>query len=39
MLGVNDRYADTGPYEPLLSHLGLQGEQIAETVEKFIGHA
>jgi transketolase len=39
MLGVNDHYADTGPYEPLLSQLGLQGEQIAETVEKFIGHA
>jgi transketolase len=37
MIGVNDRYADTGPYEPLLSQLGLQGEQIAETVEKFLG--
>jgi transketolase len=37
MIGVNDRYADTGPYEALLSQLGLQGEQIAETVEQFLG--
>ena len=36
MLGVNDRYAPTGPYEELLSHLGLQGEQIADTVEQFL---
>ena len=39
MIGVNDRYADTGPYEALLSQLGLQGEQIAETVEKFVRYA
>ena len=39
MLGVDDHYADTGPYEALLSKLGLQGEQIAETVEKFIENA
>jgi transketolase len=37
MIGVNDRYADTGPYEALLSQLGLQGEQIAETVINFLG--
>jgi transketolase len=37
MIGVNDRYADTGPYEALLSQLGLQGEQIAETVIDFLG--
>jgi transketolase len=37
MLGVDDQYAATGPYEDLLSHLGLQGEQIAETVERFLG--
>ncbi|MGD9302163.1 MAG: transketolase C-terminal domain-containing protein [Desulfobacterales bacterium] len=37
MLGVDDQYAATGPYEELLSHLGLQGEQIAESVERFLG--
>ncbi len=37
MIGINDRYADTGPYEALLSQLGLQGEQIAETVARFLG--
>jgi transketolase len=37
IIGVNDRYADTGPYEALLSQLGLQGEQIAETVIDFLG--
>ena len=36
MIGVDDRYADTGPYEALLSQLGLQGEQIAETVMNFL---
>ena len=36
MLGVNDQYAPTGPYEELLSHLGLQGEQIADAVEQFL---
>jgi len=36
MIGVDDRYADTGPYEALLSQLGLQGEQIAETVVNFL---
>jgi transketolase len=37
MLGVDDQYAATGPYEELLSHLGLQGEQIAEAVVRFLG--
>jgi transketolase len=36
MIGVDDRYADAGPYEELLAHLGLQGEQIADTVEQFL---
>jgi transketolase len=36
MIGVNDQYADAGPYEELLAHLGLQGEQIADTVEQFL---
>ena len=39
MLGVDDHYADTGPYEELLSSLGLQGEQIAEAIEKFISNS
>ena len=37
MIGIDDQYADTGPYEPLLAQYGLQGEQIAETVERFLG--
>jgi len=37
MIGVDDQYAETGPYEELLSRLGLQGKQIAETVERFLG--
>ena len=36
MIGVDDQYADVGPYEELLAHLGLQGEQIADTVEQFL---
>lgn len=36
MIGVDDQYADAGPYEELLAHLGLQGEQIADTVEQFL---
>jgi transketolase len=36
MIGVDDQYANTGPYEELLSQYGLQGEQIAETVERFL---
>jgi transketolase len=37
MIGIDDQYADTGPYEPLLAMHRLQGEQIAETVERFLG--
>jgi transketolase len=36
MIGVDDLYADIGPYEELLAHLGLQGEQIADSVEQFL---
>ncbi len=36
MIGADDQYADAGPYEELLAHLGLQGEQIAATVEQFL---
>jgi len=36
MIGVDDQYADAGPYEELLAHLGLQSEQIADTVEQFL---
>jgi transketolase len=36
MIGVDDQYADAGPYEELLGYLGLQGEQIADTVEQFL---
>ncbi len=37
MIGIDDRYAGVGPYEELLGLYGLQGEQIAETVERFLG--
>jgi len=36
MIGIDDQYCDTGPYEELLAQYGLQGEQIADTVEKFL---
>lgn len=36
MIGIDDQYADTGPYEAVLAQHGLQGEQIAATVEAFI---
>ena len=36
MIGINDLFCDTGPYEQLLAQYGLQGEQIAETVEQFL---
>jgi len=36
MIGIADLFCDTGPYEELLAQYGLQGEQIAETVEQFI---
>lgn len=37
MIGLDDEYAETGPYEELLGLYGLQGAQIAETVEGFLG--
>ena len=37
MIGLDDEYADTGPYEELLGLYGLQGEQIAETALAFLG--
>ena len=37
MIGIDDQYCDTGPYEELLGLYGLQGEQIADTAEKFLG--
>jgi transketolase len=37
MLGVDDQYANTGPYEELLGLYGLQSQQIAETVVRFLG--
>jgi len=36
MIGIDDLFCDTGPYEELLGMYGLQGEQIAKTVEKFL---
>jgi transketolase len=36
MIGIDDQYCDTGPYEELLAQYGLQGEQIADTVEQFL---
>jgi transketolase len=37
MIGIDDLFCDTGPYEELLAQYGLQGEQIADTVEQFLG--
>ena len=36
MIGIDDQYADTGPYEELLGQCELQGDKIAETVEEFL---
>jgi transketolase len=36
MIGIDDLFCDTGPYEELLGMYGLQGDQIAKTVEKFL---
>jgi len=36
MIGIDDRYAEVGPYEELLGLYGLKGEQIAATVEAFL---
>lgn len=37
MIGIDDQFCDTGPYEELLAQYGLQGEQIAKTIEQFLG--
>jgi transketolase len=36
MIGIDDQYCDTGPYEELLAQYGLQGDQIAATIEEFL---
>jgi transketolase len=36
MIGVNDQFAEPGPYEDVLALYGLQSGQIAETVEHFL---
>lgn len=36
MIGVDDQFADTGPYEELLGLYGLKAEQIAKTVKAFL---
>jgi len=36
MIGIDDLFCDTGPYEELLAQYGLQGEQIAATIEEFL---
>ena len=37
MIGIDDQYCDTGPYEELLAQYGLQGDQIADTIVEFLG--
>jgi transketolase len=36
MIGIDDLFCDTGPYEDLLAMYDLQGYKIADTVEKFL---
>jgi transketolase len=36
MIGIDDQYCDTGPYEELLAQYKLQGDQIADTIVKFL---
>jgi len=36
MLGIDDTFVGTGPYEDLLAKFGLQGEQIEETAIAFL---
>ena len=36
MIGINDQYCDTGPYEELLAQYGLQGDQIADAIVEFL---
>ena len=37
MIGIDDQYCDTGPYEELLAQYGLQGDQVADTIQEFLG--
>jgi len=37
MIGVDDKFASNGPYEELLGLYGLQPDQIAGTVEEWLG--
>ena len=37
MIGIDDLFCDTGPYEELLAMYGIQGDKIADTVEQFLG--
>jgi transketolase len=36
MIGIDDTFVGTGPYEDLLAKFGLQPEQIAETAIAFL---
>ena len=36
MIGIDDLFCDTGPYEELLAMYGLQGDKIADAVEQFL---
>lgn len=36
LIGVEDKYASSGPYEELLGLYGLQSAQIAETIRAFL---
>jgi transketolase C-terminal domain/subunit len=37
MIGIDDLFCDTGPYEEVLAQYGLQGDQIADTILEFLG--
>ena len=39
MIGIDDHFASNGPYEELLAQHGLQSDQIADTVIKFLSKA
>jgi len=36
MLGVPDRFPSSGPYEDVVRSVGLQPDQIAEAVRRFL---
>jgi transketolase len=36
MIGIDDRFAEPGPYEEVLALYGLQSGQIADTVTQFL---